>query len=329
MKKIKIIHINLSRGFAGSERHMVDLINYQSKNYKTYLIKSKKNTFINYSIVKKETKIYEISKFFKKNSLKKIIKKINPDIIHTHLGDASRIISKNWGNFKLVATCHMNYKKKHYTNHDGIIVINKTQEKIIKKQFYNKILRINLWVPSIKSKRQSKIYLLNKLKIKKKSYIFGSIGRFHYQKGFDLILKIFNKLQLKNCYLILIGNGHTNYKEIYKNNSKIKILGHKTNPKDYLKIFNTFVFPSRWESFGLSLIEAMNEKLPIITSVNEGNKDWIKKHNVTLFNSDNEDQLKKALFKHYLRKPKKKKYDLNDFQPNIIIKKINKFYKII
>jgi len=329
MKKIKIIHINLSRGFAGSERHMVDLINYQSKNYKTYLIKSKKNTFINYSIVKKETKIYKISKFFKKNSLKKIIKKINPDIIHTHLGDASRIISKNWGNFKLVATCHMNYKKKHYTNHDGIIVINKTQEKIIKKQFYNKILRINLWVPSIKSKRQSKIYLLNKLKIKKKSYIFGSIGRFHYQKGFDLILKIFNKLQLKNCYLILIGNGHTNYKEIYKNNSKIKILGHKTNPKDYLKIFNTFVFPSRWESFGLSLIEAMNEKLPIITSVNEGNKDWIKKHNVTLFNSDNEDQLKKVLLKHYLRKPKKRKYNLNDFQPNIIIKKINKFYKII
>ena len=73
----------------------------------------------------------------------------------------------------------------------------------------------------------------------------------------------------------------------------------------------------------------MNEKLPIITSVNEGNKDWIKKHNVTLFNSDNEDQLKKALLKHYLRKPKKKKYNLNDFQPNIIIKKINKFYKII
>ena len=42
MKNIKIIHINLSQGFAGSERHMVDLINYQSKNYKTYLIKSKK-----------------------------------------------------------------------------------------------------------------------------------------------------------------------------------------------------------------------------------------------------------------------------------------------
>ena len=37
---------------------MIDLINYQSKDYKTYLIKSKKNNFINYSIVKKKTKIY-------------------------------------------------------------------------------------------------------------------------------------------------------------------------------------------------------------------------------------------------------------------------------
>ena len=50
MKMIKIIHINLSRGFAGAERHMIDLINYQSKGYKTYLIKSKNNNFINWYI---------------------------------------------------------------------------------------------------------------------------------------------------------------------------------------------------------------------------------------------------------------------------------------
>jgi len=56
----------------------------------------------------------EAKRIKKRNFLKKIIQKINPDIVHTHLGDASRIMSKSWGNFKLVATCHMNYKKKHY-----------------------------------------------------------------------------------------------------------------------------------------------------------------------------------------------------------------------
>jgi glycosyltransferase involved in cell wall biosynthesis len=329
MKKVKIIHINLSSGFAGSERHLVDLINFQSNNYDTYLIKLKKNSFINYSIVSRKTKIYKISKFFKGYFLKKIIQKIKPDIIHTHLGGANRIISKNWGNFKLVATCHMNFKKKYYTNHDGIIVLNKTQENIIKKKFPNKVLRINLWPSFIKKIKYSKSFLLNKLNIKKDSYIFGSIGRFHYQKGFDLILKIFDDLQLKNCYLILIGNGHKEYIKIYKNNRNIKILGHKNNPDDYLRIFNTFIFPSRWESFGLSLVEAMSNNLPIITSVNEGNKDWIKKFNVTRFNVDNDDQLKKAILKHYFYKKKKQKYNLKNFQPNIIIEQINNFYKII
>ena len=73
----------------------------------------------------------------------------------------------------------------------------------------------------------------------------------------------------------------------------------------------------------------MRKNLPIISSLNEGNKDWIKKYNVTLFNSDNENQLKKALLKHYLKRPKKQKYNLNNFKSNIIIKKINKFYKSI
>lgn len=329
MKKIKIIHINLSSGFAGTERHLVDLINFQSKSYETYLIKLKKNSFMNYSVISSKTKIYKVSKFFKKYFLKRIIQKINPDIIHTHLGGASRTISKKWGNFKLVATCHMNFKKKYYTNHDGVIVLNKTQEKILKKEFTKKVLRINLWPSFVKKTKYSKAYLLNKLNIKKNSYVFKSIGRFHYQKGFDLTLKIFDKLKLKNCYLILIGNGHQEYKKIYKNNHNIKILGHKNNPDDYLRIFNTFIFPSRWESFGLSLIEAMRYNIPIITSINEGNKDWIKKFNVTRFNIDNDNQLKKAILNHYLKKPKKEKYNLNNFQPNIIIKQIDNFYKLI
>ena len=96
----------------------------------------------NYTLlkIKQTTLVYlNLTNFFKRNFLKKIIQKINPDIVHTHLGDASRIMSKSWGNFKLVATCHMNYKKKHYNNHDGIILLNKTQEEIVKEQFSNKI----------------------------------------------------------------------------------------------------------------------------------------------------------------------------------------------
>ncbi len=64
MKKIKIIHINLSSGFAGTERHLVDLINFQSKNYETYLIKLKK-ILLWITQLYQENKIYKVSKLFK------------------------------------------------------------------------------------------------------------------------------------------------------------------------------------------------------------------------------------------------------------------------
>ena len=87
--------------------------------------------------------------------------------------------------------------------------------------------------------------------------------------------------------------------------------------------------------------EALNDNMNIIT---EESSLVEKKHTTSnglenfgveeesapdLFNSDNEDQLKKALLNHYLKKPKKQRYNLINFQSNIIIKKINKFYKSI
>ena len=42
MKKIKIIHILISQGFAGSEKYLCDLIDYQSKFFDVSVIILKK-----------------------------------------------------------------------------------------------------------------------------------------------------------------------------------------------------------------------------------------------------------------------------------------------
>jgi len=40
---MKILHVIISKGFAGSELYTVNLINHQSKNNDTFLIKSDEN----------------------------------------------------------------------------------------------------------------------------------------------------------------------------------------------------------------------------------------------------------------------------------------------
>ena len=46
-KKLKILHIILSKGFAGSEKYVVDLVQFQKKKHFVSLISSKKNITLN------------------------------------------------------------------------------------------------------------------------------------------------------------------------------------------------------------------------------------------------------------------------------------------
>ena len=84
MKKIKIIHILISKGFAGSEKYLCDLIDYQSKFFDVSVIILKKNIMLK-KYINKSVKSFQIANFFKKIQITKIINKSKPDIVHTHL----------------------------------------------------------------------------------------------------------------------------------------------------------------------------------------------------------------------------------------------------
>ena len=323
---MKILHVIISKGFAGSELYTVNLINHQSKNNDTYLIKSAENNSIKYQkFLNKKTKIIDLKGLFKKIKINKLIDQINPDIVHTHLGNASKLIKKK-KEFKLVSTLHMNYQSQHYKNHDGLIISNDTQEKKALESFKGKIKRSYLW-PCAEKNLKKKHTLRDDLSISKSSYLFGSIGRFSKQKGFDIIIESFKKLEFNDAFLLLIGNGHDEYKSHLDKN--IILLDHQDNVADYLSIFDCYISASRWETFGIALVEAMSFNLPIITSVHEGNKEWIYDFDVDIFQNDNVSDLSMKMMNIYKKKPIKKKYNLDRFNYSKICDEILEFYKII
>ena len=85
---------------------------------------------------------------------------------------------------------HMNYKKKIYKNTEDIIVSNKSKFNEIKKTFKGKLFKSNFWI-NLPKKNINKLKLKKKLNIPKKNLVFGSIGRFHPQKGFDFLIECF------------------------------------------------------------------------------------------------------------------------------------------
>ena len=107
------------------------------------------------------------------------------------------------------------------------------------------------------------------LSVEKKRVI--AVGRLDYQKGQDLLLKAWNQVekQYPNWHLDIYGDG----REREALNTQIIALNLKTVTihsaladiySEYLKS-DFLVCSSRWESFGLVLIEAMSCGIPVIS----------------------------------------------------------------
>jgi len=99
-----------------------------------------------------------------------------------------------------------------------------------------------------------------------------SIGRYDYDKGNDLLLQIWEKIekQMPEWTLDIYGNGNrepyeSQMKQLCIDTSRCHLHGPIT---DVLKEYNTssiFVLPSRYEGFGLVLIEAMACGVPVVS----------------------------------------------------------------
>lgn len=103
---------------------------------------------------------------------------------------------------------------------------------------------------------------------------FLAVGRFSRQhKGFDLLINAFSLFAHNNSEwgLDIVGEGREEklYKElIHENQIEDRIIIHPfTNHiQDYYSNAQIYVLSSRWEGFGLVLVEAMAHGLPVISS---------------------------------------------------------------
>ena len=104
-------------------------------------------------------------------------------------------------------------------------------------------------------------------------FVIGHIGRFHFQKNHEFLLKVFYELQKKKekSKLILIGIGEDldkikeKVKEL-KLEDKVLFLGSRNDVNCLFNAMDLFLFPSLFEGLPVALLEAQANGLPIVTS---------------------------------------------------------------
>lgn len=100
-----------------------------------------------------------------------------------------------------------------------------------------------------------------------------TIGRLEYQKGYDILLEIAEKLKNMGIeyiwYIIGIGSLYKDILKLIKDkklDDNVVLLGMKKNPYPYLKKSDIYVQPSRHEGYGIAIAEAKCLNKPIIAT---------------------------------------------------------------
>ena len=99
-----------------------------------------------------------------------------------------------------------------------------------------------------------------------------SIGRFDYEKGNDLLLQVWKKVekQMPDWQLDIYGNGNREpyllqMRQLEIDSSRCHLYGPINDVKKEYLNSSVFVLPSRYEGFGLVLIEAMGCGVPVVS----------------------------------------------------------------
>jgi len=95
-----------------------------------------------------------------------------------------------------------------------------------------------------------------------------AMGRLVYQKGFDRVLPIIQKIN--NAHLTILGEGPEYNNLLFKVSNlnienKVKFIGYVDNPYGYLAAADYFILPSRWEGLPNAVLESLVLGTPVIS----------------------------------------------------------------
>ncbi len=243
----------------------------------------------------------DVPAFFK---LRKIIKQFSPNIIHTHLFKATLLarLANNDAKASFVTSIHGAensffhfFERRFQSKSDHLIFpSNFLQNWYAENVSPNLSCNSSVIYPGVNIfQKQVKERCSNK------KITIGTLSRLHPVKGIDRLLKACKTLNDEGYeFEILIGGDGKIKPELIKLSETLEIShlctfeGEIENPREFLKKIDIFVAPSRQESFGIHVCEAMESSLPVIAANIGGLPEIISDHAGLLFEPDSENGLK-------------------------------------
>lgn len=194
------------------------------------------------------------------------IKKI---IVHSH----NTGIKKDWKYFLLKAIYNplLRWLPSDYCACSMLAGEWKFPQYIVKNKLrvLNNGIDLEKFKPDLKKREE----IRSQLNLDKDTILLGHVGRLSFMKNQEFLILIQKTLKERKIksQLLLIGEGESyemlqELVEKYQLMSDVIFLGTTQAVYDYMQAMDVFLFPSRWEGFGMVAVEAQAVGVPVVAS---------------------------------------------------------------
>ena len=286
---MRIMHVILSRGFAGSERYAAELASIQATEHDVMIVvrrthRSRFGTSI-VDAVSNRVQVSTVPNWLRtQGSVERRIQEFRPDVIHTHLRRSARIVARARSDAPSVATLHISANGPHFFELDGLICNAHWQVREIPLSYSGSVFKLNqLFTPHRRLDAAEITALRESLGVAPGQYLVGAVARLARSKGLDDLIEGFRAAELPNARLVILGEGRERARLERLLGPNMAMPGFRKNIKDYYQAFDLFVCPSRREPLPLVMLEAMDAGLPIVASTADGCRELIEEYGGDLF----------------------------------------------
>ncbi len=278
-----------------------------------------------------EVHFHPVGRLLRDWRLHRLARRLDVDVCHGHLSVACKAFGRLSGAPARVATLHVGYKPRQHGRLDGVICVNRAQAERL-GGYRGMVRTIPNWVPQAPP-LASFSSIRAELGLDENTLVIGSVGRLHESKGPDVLISAFRAAAPDRAALVLLGEGpqRAELERLAAGDPRIHLLGHRADVHAALRDCDLFVSPSREESFGLAIIEAMSLGLPVIATTAEGPMEYLQDQPVTLVPVGDVSALAAALAEAGVQfdagRLDRMGYDLRGFDPAARVGNVMDFYR--
>jgi glycosyltransferase involved in cell wall biosynthesis len=271
---------------------------------------------------------------------KRILARLRPDIVHTHLNPAARrvgAVAQRLG-IPHVSTLHLGFDQREHGPCDGVVLVNEFQRALLPRDFKGEITVAWTALPAAHISALTKtppeyVEALRQLwRADNDTIVFGTIGRLVPEKGLDRLIQAFRFAfpdRKEHVRLVVLGEGDDEamLRGLAAGDERIHFLQTQKEVAPFYLAFDVYTNTARFEPFGLTVLEAMAAGCSLVLTKTDGPGHYAKGEHVLISEQNDEAAIARHLRLAAGWSRGRRSYDTSNFSQDRIAGIVQEFYR--